>query len=110
MAKKARKTIQLGLRIDVQLLDKIKKLSEIDNIDKMSWIRQALSTFVSTEEKKTIDETISNYINLRCNEDELKRIISLNKIPKDIQDARKEVLIKIKNSVTIKGNTHITTK
>jgi len=99
MAKKTGKTIQLGLRVDIQLLDRIKKLANVDKIDKMSWIRQSLSTFISNEEKKVIDEIIENYINLRCDENELKRVASFNKIPKDIQNARRDVVLKMKNGV-----------
>ena len=102
MAKKTNKTIQLGLRIDTQLLEKIEKLADIERIDKMSWIRRALSTFVNEEEKAVIDEAVEDYVNLRCDEEELKRVASFDKIPEDIQNARKEVIIKLKNEAKMK--------
>ena len=102
MVKKTNKTVQLGLRIDTQLLEKIEKLADIERIDKMSWIRRALATFVNGEEKGAIDEAVEDYINLRCDEDELKRVASFDKIPDDIQNARKEVIIKLKNEAKMK--------
>ncbi len=100
--KKTTKTIQLGLRIDTQLLEKIEKLADIERIDKMSWIRRALATFVNGEEKGAIDEAVEDYINLRCDDEELKKVASFNKIPEDIQNARKEVVIKLKNEAKLK--------
>lgn len=91
-----RKTIQLGLRIDKDLLDKIEKMASHENIDKMSWIRRALATFLKGEEEEAISMAVEDYINLRIDEKKLKKITSFNKIPKDIEEARKEVLNKIK--------------
>ena len=50
-----KKTIQLGLRIDKELLEKIEKLSGFEGIDKMSWIRRALASFVDDVEDEMED-------------------------------------------------------
>ena len=97
-----KKTVQLGLRIDKELIKKIEKLAEIDRVDKMSWIRQALATHVNIEEKIAIDEAIEDYIHLRCDENELVKIASFDKIPMDVQYARKEVIAKLKNEAKSK--------
>ena len=91
-----KKTIQLGLRIDEGLLRKIERLSEFEGIDKMSWIKRALASFVDDVEDEMEDYAIKDYVHLRIDEKELKNITGLRKIPKDIQEARKEVLNGIK--------------
>lgn len=87
-----KKTIQLGLRIDIDLLRKIEKMAQYENIDKMSWIRRALATFLKGEEQEAITMAVEDYINLRVDEQELKKITSFTKIPEDIQSARKEII------------------
>ena len=94
-----RKTVQLGLRIDVDLLKKIEKMAQHENIDKMSWIRRALATFLKGEEEEAVTMAVEDYISLRIDETELKKITSFSKVPEDIQTARKEVLTKIKEEV-----------
>jgi len=91
-----KKTVQLGLRIDVDLLKKIEKMAQHESIDKMSWIRRALATFLKGEEEEAVTVAVENYINLRIDETELKKIAFFSKVPEDIQSARKEVLNKIK--------------
>ncbi len=91
-----KKTIQLGLRIDVDLLKKIEKMAQHESIDKMSWIRRALASFLKGEEEAAVTMAVEDYINLRIDETELRKITSFSKIPEDIQAARKEVLAKIK--------------
>src|SRR3989338_7403647 len=91
-----KKTIQLGLRIDKELLEKIEKMAQYENIDKMSWIRRALATFLKGEEIEAKSEAIENYVNLRIDEKELRNITEMKEVSKDLQDARKEVLNRIK--------------
>jgi len=91
-----KKTIQLGLRIDEELLEKIEKMAQYENIDKMSRIRRALATFLKGEEIEAKTEAIEDYINLRIDEKDLKNISGMKEVSKDIQEARKEVLNKIK--------------
>ena len=91
-----KKTIQLGLRIDEELLEKIEKMAQYENIDKMSWIRRALATFLKGEEIEAKSEAIENYVNLRIDEKELRNITEMKEVSKDLQDARKEVLNRIK--------------
>lgn len=96
MGKSTKKTIQIGLRIDEDLLKKIESLSDYEGVDKMSWMRRALATFVNGEEQAACDEAIENYIHLRINEDEFLKITKMKKISKDIEQARKETLALIK--------------
>ena len=94
-----KKTIQLGLRIDEELLKKIEKLSEFEGIDKMSWIKRALASFVDDIEDEMEDCAINDYIKLRIDEKELKNVTGMKEVSKDLQDARKEVLNKTKQEV-----------
>ena len=90
------KTVQIGLRLEKELLDKIEKLSDYEGIDKMSWIRRALANFVKDEEDGMSDAAIEDYIHLRIDEKQLKDYANFTKVPEDVQQARKDVLAKIK--------------
>ncbi len=89
-------TIQLGLRIDKDLLKKVEEYSKYEGIDKMSFIRRAINLFVGEVEGAIISEAIEDYVNLRTDEETLKRLAGFDKIPKDIQDARKDSIIKLR--------------
>ena len=91
--------VQTGLRIEKSLLKKIEKLSQDEGVDRMSWMRRALSTFVKGEENGMKEEAFEDYILLRIDEDELKEILNIKKIPTDIQEARKA---KIKQILEVK--------
>ncbi len=90
--KKEQKTIQIGLRLEKELLKKIEKLAESEGIDKMAWIKRALGVFVRDEEAGMDDEAIEDYIHLRIDEVELKQCTGFKEIPKDLQEARQEIL------------------
>lgn len=87
-----RKTVQVGLRIEKDLLKRIEALAEIEAIDKMSFIKQALASFVQDAEDETQQSLIRDYIKLIIDEKELKRLAKLEEIPSDIKEARKEFL------------------
>lgn len=91
------KTTQIGLRIDEDILKRIKTMSEHEGIDKMSWIRRALATFLAGEEMAKKDEAIEDFIHLRIDEKELKDVLNNKKIAKDIIKAREETLQTVKN-------------
>lgn len=97
-----RKTIQIGLRLDVELLKKIEKMAQHESIDKMSWIRRALSAFLKGEELEAVSSAVEDYIQLRIDDAELKRIANFTKIPADIQEARKDILTRIKEETKTK--------
>jgi len=96
MVKQEKKTIQLGLRIDLDLLKDIEYLAKSEGVDKMSWIKRALADFVNEEKDAMSKEAVKDYIGLVIDEKDLKEFAGFSKIPKDIEDARKEVLDKIK--------------
>lgn len=89
------KTVQLGLRIEKELLDKIEKLSDYEGLEKTAWIRRALANFVKDEEDGMSDQAVEDFIHLRIDEKELKDYTGFKKIPDDIQQARKKVLEQI---------------
>lgn len=99
MVKQEKKTIQLGLRIDLDLLKDIEYLAQSEGVDKMSWIKRALADFVNEEKDAMSGEAVKDYIRLVIDEDDLKEFTKFSKIPKDIEEARKETLSKIKKEV-----------
>jgi len=62
----------------------------------MSWIRRALASFVDDVEDEMEDCAIKDYINLRIDEKELRNLMGMKEIPKDLQEARKDFLNNIK--------------
>ena len=99
MVKEDKGTIQLGLRIDKELLKEIEFLAENEGVDKMAWIRRALANSVNQERDSISREAVKDYINLIIDEEELKEFSDFSKIPKDIVEARRDVLNKIKKEV-----------
>lgn len=100
MVKQEKKTIQLGLRIDLDLLKDIEYLAQSEGVDKMSWIKRALADFVNEEKDAMSREAVKDYIKLVIDEEDLKEFTNFSKIPKDIEEARKETLSKIKKEVS----------
>jgi len=96
MVTNQKKTIQLGLRIDSDLLKDIEYLAQMEGVDKMSWIKRALADFVNEEKDSISKEAVKDYIGLVIDEKDLKEFTGFSKIPKDIEEARKEILNKIK--------------
>jgi len=89
---KDKNTVQLGLRVEKALLKKIESYSKYEGIDKMSFIRRAITLFINQVEESISNQTIESYIHLRSNDETLKKLAKFDKIPKDIIDARKENL------------------
>lgn len=90
------KTVQLGLRIDTDLLARIEFMAKHEGIDKMSWIRRALAAFLNGEEEERRKEAIENFIHLQIDEEELMKILNKKTVAKDIIQARKDTLQVIK--------------
>ena len=95
MAKKKTGTTQLGLRLDNEVLDRVEALAEFEGIDRSAWIKRAVGIAVSEADDIMQKEAIESYIQGVMTEEELKDIMSLEKIPKDLKEARKERLNKI---------------
>jgi hypothetical protein len=87
------KTIQLGMRIEKELVDRIEELAKNEGVDRNLWVKRALATFVADEESGMADEAIENYIHLRIDDKTLLDYASFDKIPEDIKKAR-EVKLK----------------
>ena len=90
------KTIQLGLRIDEELNKEIEHLSETEGVDKMAWIRRALADFANQERDSMSREAVKSFIHLTITEQDLKEFTGFSKIPKDILQAREDMLKSIK--------------
>lgn len=92
LMKKGNKTIQIGLRLEKELIESLEFFAKNNKADKMSLIRQAIATYVTDMENAFQDAAIADYISLRINEEELKEHTGLKEIPNDIREARNEVL------------------
>ncbi|MBU0471628.1 MAG: hypothetical protein KKF65_03320 [Nanoarchaeota archaeon] len=88
-------TIQLGLRIEKELVDRIEELAKNEGIDRNIWIKRALATFVQDEESGMADEAIEDYIHLRIDEKMLLDFADFKEVPKDIKRAREAILKRI---------------
>ena len=86
------KTIQLGIRIEKDLVERIEFLAKEEGIDRNLWIKRALGVFVADEEDGIIDGAIEDYINLRIDEETLIEITDFKKVPEDIKKAREKRL------------------
>jgi predicted DNA-binding protein len=95
------KTIQLGIRIEKDLMDRIEDLAKNEGIDRSLWIKRALATFVAGEESGMADEAIEDFIHLRIDEKTLLDYADFDKVPKDILKARET---KLKNVLEEKSN------
>ena len=87
-----KKTVQLGMRIEQDLIDRIEELAKNEGIDRNLWIKRALATFVADEESGMSDEAIEDFIHLRIDEKTLLQYADFDKIPKDILKARESRL------------------
>ena len=94
----SKKTVQLGIRVDKKLIDRLSFFAKESSVDKMDLIRQAIAVHVAEMEKGFEEEVIEEYVGLRINEGELKKALKLDKISDDIKKARQENLNKIKKS------------
>jgi len=90
--KKESPTIQIGLRIEKDLLDQVEFFAEENKIDKMSLIRQAIVLYVGEMETAVEDEAIENYIVGRIDEEELKKYTGMKNIPTDLKSVRSQTL------------------
>jgi predicted DNA-binding protein len=90
--KKESDTIQIGLRIEKDLLESLEFFAKNSKIDKMAMIRQAIASYVTEMEDSFEDAAIEDYICLRIDEQEFKEHTGLKEIPKDIKEARQETI------------------
>ena len=97
MARPTADTLQIGLRIEKEILDKVEKYSKEQGIDKMTFIRTAIANYIDDIEQDFEDFAVEDFVNLRIGEKELKNMTAMRDIPNDLQEARKDVLNKIKN-------------
>lgn len=98
------KTIQLGIRVEKELIDRIEELAKNEGIDRNIWIKRALANFVTEEEDGMADAAIEDYIHLRIDEKLLLKYIDFDEIPEDIKSARK---IKLKEIMGAKNGKNI---
>ena len=94
-----KKTKQIGLRLDIGLLEDIKEIARLGKVDPMLWIKRTLSDQARMDlyelKYMNIDNMNDEFIHLRITAEELKKALSIKKIPSDIINARKEVLKKM---------------
>lgn len=99
MVTQEKSTIQLGLRIDSDLLKEIEYLAQSEGVDKMAWIKRALAVSVDDEKTNMNKQAVKDYIGLVIDEKDFKELTGFSKIPGDIEEARAVVLNNIKKEV-----------
>ncbi|MFH1133252.1 MAG: hypothetical protein V1735_02080 [Nanoarchaeota archaeon] len=97
-SKKKPKTIQIGLRVDLELLRDIEELAEDEGVDKMSWIRRALALAVIEEKEEMSQMARKDFVCLKIDEKDLLEITESTKVPEDLKRAREEYLKKISSA------------
>lgn len=90
--KKESSTVQIGLRLEKELIESLEFFAGHKKLDKMMIIKQAIAAYVGDMEDAFEDTAIEGYICLRISEEELKKNTGLKEIPKDIKEARQETL------------------
>ena len=100
------KTIQLGLRIEEELIDKIKFLAKNEGIDRNLWIKRALATFVRGEEEGMREEATEDYILLIIDKKTFLEFTGYKNIPEDIKNAREQKLKQILEESSNGKNVH----
>ena len=94
---KKKKTIQLGVRVDKDLMDRLDFFARNQNMDKMDYVRQAIDLYVAEMEKGYEKEAIEDYVNCRIDELKFKELMNLKEVSEDLKKARKENIEKIKS-------------
>ena len=93
--KKESPTIQIGLRIDKKLLERVDFFAEKNKDDRMAMIRIAIASYVEDMETALEDAAIEDYISGRIDEEELKDATGMKKVPEDLKSVRAQTLNEI---------------
>jgi predicted DNA-binding protein len=94
-AKKPRDQL-VSLRLDKETFEDLERLSKTVKEDKTALIRDAIQDFLIAEEQQLQDYYIEDYVNARMDEKEFKQRMDIKEIANDLQQARKEIINKIK--------------
>ncbi|MBU1102983.1 MAG: ribbon-helix-helix protein, CopG family [Nanoarchaeota archaeon] len=92
----------VGIYLENEMLKRLIEIAKEQGIDKSAVIKQAIQEFIDNIDDKMDKYFIEDYINLKITENELKERFEWKEIPKDIQEARKEILSKIKQEAKVK--------
>ena len=88
-----------SVRIDKTQQKDIERIAKISGMDKAEIFRDAIDDYIEHFDQETIDIANEDYINLRLDEERYLIITGFKEVAKDIKNARKEKLEKIKGSV-----------
>lgn len=86
----------VGIYLENEMLKRLIEIAKEQGIDKSAVIKQAIQEFIDNIDDKMDKYFIEDYIHLKITENELKERFEWKEIPKDIQEARKEILNRIK--------------
>lgn len=86
----------VGIYLENEMLKRLIEIAKEQGIDKSAVIKQAIQEFIDNIDDEMDGYFIKDYINLKITENQLKERFEWKEIPKDIQEARKEVLNRIK--------------
>jgi len=90
--KKESKTTQIGLRIEIDLLKSVEEYAKDLGVDRMTLIRLAVTEFILDMEREDDLESIEDYIAGLIDNKQFREETGMEKVPADIQEARKSRL------------------
>lgn len=93
------KDIILNVRLDADLDVRLNDFVNSTNIDKRTWVRQAIISFLDEMDDEMEDKAIEDYICARITSDEFKSYLNYREIPADLEQKRKEYLDSILDKV-----------
>ena len=77
------KSIQLGLRLDNDMLEEIQRLSVWEGIDKITWIKRTISDKIRDKMGEMADEIKEDYIKSRMDDQAYLELMHLKKRGKE---------------------------
>ena len=85
-------TIQLGIRLDKSMIEEIDKIAEELGFERNFLIKKMIREELTELKKDLREDATNDYLDLRISADEFERIVG-EKPEKELQDARKQVMI-----------------
>ena len=85
-----------SVRIDKNQIKDIERIAKISGSDKAEIFRDAIDEFIENFDSETIDYANEDYVNLRIDEERYLIMTGFDAVAKDLKEARKDQLEKIK--------------
>ena len=94
---KPQKSTVFSFRLPNNLLKKIDKMAEVEQIDRASWIKRAMVIAIEELEDSAVEGAIEDFIAGKMSEKEFIGETSYEEVPEDIKEARKNYIAHIED-------------